>query len=76
MERAQERLIFMQTIRVLEKTGKDGTLHLKIPLGKPEAELRFWSSYNRPTSPQTVERPESETGRPDDRSLSSHRDTG
>jgi hypothetical protein len=29
----------MQTIRVLEKTGKDGTLHLHIPLGKPEAEF-------------------------------------
>ena len=28
----------METIRVLEKTGKDGTLHLRIPLGKPEAE--------------------------------------
>ena len=29
----------MQTIRVLEKTGKDGMLHLHIPLGKPEAEF-------------------------------------
>jgi hypothetical protein len=29
----------MQTIRVLEKTGKDGTLHLDIPLGKPNAEF-------------------------------------
>jgi hypothetical protein len=28
----------MQTIRVLEKTGKDGTLSLRIPLGKPEVE--------------------------------------
>ncbi len=28
----------MQTIRVLEKTDKDGTLKLRIPLGKPEAE--------------------------------------
>lgn len=28
----------MQTIRVLEKTDKDGTLQLRIPLGKPEAE--------------------------------------
>jgi hypothetical protein len=28
----------MQTIRVLEKTDKDGTLRLNIPLGKPEAE--------------------------------------
>ena len=29
----------MQTIRVLEKTGKDGTLLLRIPLGKPDAEF-------------------------------------
>jgi len=28
----------MQTIRVLEKTGKDGTLSLRIPLGQPEVE--------------------------------------
>jgi hypothetical protein len=31
----------MQTIRVLEKTGKDGTLSLRIPLGKPEAEYEI-----------------------------------
>ena len=29
----------MQTIRVSEKTRKDGTLLLRIPLGKPEAEF-------------------------------------
>jgi hypothetical protein len=28
----------METIRVLEKTEKDGALHLRIPLGKAEAE--------------------------------------
>ena len=28
----------MQTIRILEKTDKNGTLQLSIPLGKPEAE--------------------------------------
>ena len=28
----------MQTIRVLEKTGKDGMLSLRIPLGRPDAE--------------------------------------
>jgi hypothetical protein len=33
-----ERGTAMQTIRVLEKTGKDGMLSLRIPLGKPEAE--------------------------------------
>jgi hypothetical protein len=31
--------ILMQTFRVLEKTGKDGTLLLRIPLGKPEAQF-------------------------------------
>jgi hypothetical protein len=29
----------MQTIRVREKTAKDGTLHLDIPLGMPESEF-------------------------------------
>jgi hypothetical protein len=29
----------MQTIRVLEKTGKDGALSLHIPLGQPDAEF-------------------------------------
>ena len=28
----------METIRVLEKTGTDGTLNLRIPLGKPNVE--------------------------------------
>ncbi len=28
----------MQTIRVLEKAGKDGVLSLRIPVGQPEAE--------------------------------------
>jgi len=28
----------MQTIRVLERTGKDGTLSLRFPLGEPEVE--------------------------------------
>jgi hypothetical protein len=31
----------MQTLRILEKTDKDGTLHLDIPLGKPEAEFEI-----------------------------------
>ena len=30
----------MQTILVREKTRKDGTLSLQIPLGKPEAEYK------------------------------------
>jgi hypothetical protein len=29
----------MQTIRTLEKTDKDGTLLLRIPLGKPEMQF-------------------------------------
>jgi hypothetical protein len=29
----------VQTIRVREKTGKDGMLSLRIPLGRPEAEF-------------------------------------
>jgi hypothetical protein len=29
----------METIRVLEKTGKDGYLNLCIPLGKPDVEF-------------------------------------
>jgi hypothetical protein len=29
----------MRTISMLEKTTKDGTLHLRIPLGKPETEF-------------------------------------
>ena len=28
----------MQTLRVSEKTGSDGVLHLRIPVGEPEAE--------------------------------------
>ena len=29
----------MQTVRVLERAGKDGVLHLRIPVGQPEAEF-------------------------------------
>ena len=31
----------MQTIRVLEKTDKHGTLQLRIPLGKPDVEYEI-----------------------------------
>ena len=31
----------METFRVLEKTGKDGTLNLRIPLGKPDVECEI-----------------------------------
>ena len=29
----------MQTLRVTERTGKDGVLHVRIPLGTPEADF-------------------------------------
>jgi hypothetical protein len=29
----------VQTIRMAERTGKDGILHLKIPVGQPEADF-------------------------------------
>ena len=29
----------MQTLRVTERTGKDGVLHVSIPLGTPEADF-------------------------------------
>lgn len=38
MKETEEKGNAMQTIRVLEKTGKDGMLSLRIPLGKPDAE--------------------------------------
>ena len=28
----------VQTIRIAERTGKDGVLHLRIPVGQPEAD--------------------------------------
>lgn len=31
----------METIRVRERTGKDGTLTLRIPLGTPDAECEI-----------------------------------
>jgi hypothetical protein len=48
----------MQTIRISEKTGKDGTLLLRIPLGKPEAEfdvLVVVQSKEASTAPATPE---------------------
>ena len=48
----------METIRVLEKTGKDGMLNLRIPLGKPEAEFEVVVIVQPrlPTSPTSAER--------------------
>ena len=45
----------MQTIRVLEKTGKDGTLCLRIPLGKPEAEYEVLVVLQPKTAASTPE---------------------
>jgi hypothetical protein len=39
MQRTLQKVSDMQTIRVLEKTGKDGSLRLNIPVGKPESEF-------------------------------------
>ncbi len=44
----------METIRVLEKTGKDGALHLHIPLGKAEAEYEVVVVV-QPKSPGSTE---------------------
>jgi hypothetical protein len=42
----------MQTIRVVEKTGKDGNLRLDIPLGTPESEFEVLVVV-QPTTPAT-----------------------
>jgi hypothetical protein len=47
----------MRTIRVLEKTGKDGTLLLRIPLGQPEAEFEVVVVV-QPTESAAATRPE------------------
>jgi len=31
----------MQTLRVTERTGKDGVLHVRIPLGTPDADFEI-----------------------------------
>jgi hypothetical protein len=46
----------METIRVLEKTGKDGTLHLRIPLGKPDVEFEVVVILQLKAPPLTQER--------------------
>jgi hypothetical protein len=55
--------IIMQTIRVSEKTGKDGTLHLHIPLGKPEAEFDVVVTV-QPSAPSVVAGTPEERGWP------------
>ena len=48
----------MQTLRMLERTGKDGILHLQIPVGEPEADyeavvvLQAKETAGQPTSPE------------------------
>ena len=44
----------METIRYLEKTGKDGALNLRIPLGKPDAEFEVLVVV-QPTTPVTTD---------------------
>lgn len=45
----------MQTIRVLEKTGKDGMLSLRIPLGKADAEYEVLVVVQPTTAAATPE---------------------
>lgn len=53
----------MRTIRVLERTGKDGTLLLRIPLGKPEAEFDVLVVVH-PKEPTTAQAGDEGTGWP------------
>ena len=48
----------MQTIRVLEKTDKDGTLRLHIPLGKPEVECEVVLVIQSKSAPSNAATPE------------------
>jgi hypothetical protein len=48
----------MQTIRILEKTDKDGTLRLRIPLGKPEAEYEVVLVIHPKEAPSKAATPE------------------
>ncbi|HWG43503.1 MAG TPA: hypothetical protein VN688_12015 [Gemmataceae bacterium] len=48
----------MQTIRVLEKTDKDGTLQLRIPLGKPETEYEVTVMMQPKETPAKTPTPE------------------
>jgi hypothetical protein len=48
----------MQTIRVREKTGKDGILHLDIPMGKPYAEFEVVLVVQPKEAPSSAGTPE------------------
>lgn len=48
----------MQTIQVREKAGKDGTLRLHIPLGKPEAEYEIVLVVQAKEAPSQATTPE------------------
>lgn len=50
--------IAMQTIRLLEKTDKDGTLQLRIPLGKPKTEYEVVLVLQPKETPSKVTTPE------------------
>ena len=53
----------MQTIQISERTGADGTLNLRVPLGRPETEFevvvivhpKTWNN-GAPTPPNTADR--------------------
>ncbi len=48
----------MKTIHVCEKTGKDGSLRLEIPLGRPEAEFDVVIVVQPKTTSVNAESPE------------------
>jgi len=45
----------VQTVHITERTGKDGTLSLRIPLGKPEAEYEVLVVVQPKTAEATPE---------------------
>jgi hypothetical protein len=48
----------MRTIQVVEKTDKDGTLQLRIPLGKPEMEYEIVLVIQPKQTPAEIATPE------------------
>lgn len=48
----------MQTIRILEKTDKDGVLQVRIPLGKPDAEYDVVLQLHPKVAPPQTATPE------------------
>ena len=48
----------MQTMRVSEKSDKDGVLHLRIPVGLPDAEFEAIIVFRPKTLPAPASTPE------------------